>query len=143
MKQYEFLRVDKEAGEKIKHLKEYLQKTKGGKWTTSKVINYLLSNNGTSLSDKVISKFDEFKAEIEVLLKIHQFSKTHINYILEEIGVFEAFLLQQINGHLDPPFAKHMLEKFPTMVNREMEIHKNRAMKKTNEIFKATPEVPP
>ena len=143
MKQYEFLRVDKEAGEKIKHLKEYLQKTKGGKWTTSKVINYLLSNNGTSISDKVISKFDEFKAEIEVLLKIHQFSKTHINYILEEISVFEAFILQQINGHLDPPFAKHMLEKFPTMVNREIKNSKSKAMAEADGILKATHGVVP
>lgn len=125
-KNYKFLRVDEETANKFKRYKEYMEKTKGGKWTTSKILQHLLSlNNKDSLNDKILEKFNMIKTELDSLLRLHSFSNEHRESLIEEISVFEAYILQQINGHLDIKIGKEMLINLPRKVKEKTENKKD------------------
>ncbi len=135
MKKYTFLRVEKDAAENLKVFKEYLQKTKGGKWTDTKVIEYLLSKNEETLADKLIAKFDEFKMNVEFILKLNNISSDYVDGILEQISIFEAFILQQLNGHIDISAAIETMNKLPSLTRMEIETRKKKALSEVNEIL--------
>lgn len=138
---YEFIRFPAEHYEKLKQYKEYLEKTKGGKWPLWKVILHAMDGGNTeTVSDTIIKHFKVFKASIETALHMAEFSNKKIEEFMEEIGIFEAFLLQQVSGHLDVNLAKQTLQKLPTMAKDEIERRRKQAEKEAERILKASKE---
>ena len=137
---YEFIRFPAEHYEKLKQYKDYLEKTKGGKWPFWKVILHAMNGNAESVSDTIIKHFKVFRASIETALHMAEFSNKKIEAIMEEIGIFEAFLLQQVSGHLNVDLAKQMLQKLPAMVKNEIEKRKKQAKEEAEKILEASRE---
>lgn len=137
---YEFIRFPAEHYEKLKQYKEHLEKTKGGKWPLWKVILHAMNGNAETISDAIIKHFKLFKASIETTLHMAEFSNKKIEAIMEEIGIFEAFILQQVSGHLDVNLARQMLHKLPAMVRNEIERRRKQAEEEAERILKASKE---